>query len=63
MNKQNQPNSNIDSESYNPDHSSQNEHTELPMFAASLHHCADERCHLPFEDLGRHKELHGNFDL
>lgn len=63
MSNRNQSNSNIDSESYNPDRSAQNEHTVLPFLEKPLFHCPDERCKLTFTDVIRHKELHGNYDL
>ena len=63
MSNQNQPDSNIDQESYNPDHSSQNEFTVPSHLVPSLFHCPDKRCKLPFTNIIRHKELHANFDL
>lgn len=63
MSNQNHSDSNIGEESYNPDHAYQNEHTVPHYLEDPLFHCADKRCKLPFTDMIRHKELHGNLDL
>ena len=63
MSNQSQSDSNIDPDSYNPDHAFQNEHTVPVYLEDSLFHCADKRCKLPFTDIIRHKELHNNLDL